>query len=105
MAGPNKTHRSASASAAGRPQAIGAQKLFIPCNAGRNAYVYDVATGKNPNLAVGSPQFVAAVAKNVEAGHGAKVREELIALAERFPADGWDATLANLEAEGVLPAA
>lgn len=102
MAGPKKT--TSRSGAQNRPASVGPQTIFIPCNYGRNAYVFSTKTGKNPNLAVESPAFVAAVAENVENGQGAKVREELTALATRFPDHGWDATLERLENAGVLTA-
>lgn len=99
MAG-KKTTRPA---AANRPQTLGAQKLLTPCNEGRNAYVFAAKTGKNPNLAVGSDAFNAAIAENVAAGHGTKVREELTELHTRFPGHGWGRTLLELETAGILP--
>jgi hypothetical protein len=80
-------------------------KLLIPCNAGRNAYVRNLKTQTNPNLATDSGAFVAAVRGLAETGHGPKVRAELSALATSFPQHGWAGVLARLDAADAFVAA
>lgn len=93
-----------SSSAPKHAQTLGDTRLIIPCNAGKNAYVRDVASGKNPNLATASEAFVEALRVNTAAGHGEKLRDELERLSREHPDHGWDATLARAEQAGALSA-
>lgn len=93
-----------SSSAPKHAQTLGDTRLIIPCNAGKNAYVRDVVSGKNPNLATASDAFVEALRVNAAAGHGDKLRGELERLTREYPAHGWQDTLARVEQAGALAA-
>lgn len=95
MANPKKTP---SRPTVARPSNVGAHRFLIPTGGGTHAYVRSAATGANPLLKVGSPEFDAAIAANVAAGHGAKIREELAALHTARPTSGWDQVLAAVPA-------
>jgi hypothetical protein len=79
-----KNTRTASTSKA-RPTAAGEVTFLISCNGGRNAYVRNLATGKNPNLATDSAAFDEAIQAIIDQGYGAKVADELDALAATNP--------------------
>ncbi|MDP9398190.1 MAG: hypothetical protein M3P96_10390 [Actinomycetota bacterium] len=97
--------RAGAAGAAGAITVLGEYKYLIPLNAGRNAYVRNIVTGRTPNLRTDSEAFVAEIRQLAEGGHAAKVRVELESLAAAHPEDGWDATLKRLEEQGVFAAA
>ncbi|HEY8453467.1 MAG: hypothetical protein FWJ70_10050 [Micromonosporaceae bacterium] len=81
---------------------LGEIKFLIPLNHGRHAYVRNITTGRTPRLATDSDQFVEEIRTLVGAGHGAKIRAELTALAEAHPDHGWDATEKRLVEAGVF---
>lgn len=81
---------------------LGEFKYLIPLNHGRHAYVRNLTTGRTAHLATDSDAFVAEVRSLAEAGHGAKVRAELTALAAANPGQGWDTTEKRLVEAGVF---
>jgi hypothetical protein len=81
---------------------LGEVKYVIPLNGGKNAYVRNITTGRTPNLRTNSDAFVEEIRALAAAGHGAKIKAELEALATELPDHGWDATLKRLvEAEAL----
>jgi hypothetical protein len=81
---------------------LGEFKYLIPLNSGKHAYVRNLTTGQTLHVATSSEKFVEEIRSLNEAGHGAKVRAELQALAAAHPADGWDATEKRLVEAGAL---
>lgn len=81
---------------------LGEFRYLIPLNRGRHAYVRNLTNGKTAHLATDSEAFVAEIRSLTEAGHGAKIKAELTALAQAHPADGWDSTEKRLVEAGVF---
>jgi len=81
---------------------LGEFKYLIPLNNGRHAYVRNLVTGRTVHTATDSETFVEQIRTLNEAGHGAKVRAELQALAAAHPNHGWDATEKRLVEAGAL---
>jgi hypothetical protein len=88
--------------AGGALSVLGEFKYVIPLNHGKNAYVRNLTNGKTLHLKTDSEAFVAEIRTLVGAGHGAKVRAELVALATAHPGDGWEATEKRLVEAGVF---
>lgn len=108
MAGSSKASKTARASvragqsAGGALSVLGEFKYLIPLNHGKHAYVRNLTTGKTVHLKTDSEGFIEEIRTLATAGHGAKVRAELVALAAANPADGWDATEKRLDEAGVF---
>jgi hypothetical protein len=83
---------------------LGEFKYLIPLNRGKHAYVRNLTNGKTVHLATDSDAFVAEVRVLAGAGHGAKLRAELAALAAANPGHGWDTTAKRLIEAGVFEA-
>ena len=81
---------------------LGEYKYLIPLANGRFAYVRNLTNGKTNHLRTDSDAFVEEIRMLAAAGHGAKIRAELSALAEPYPSDGWDATEKRLVDAGVF---
>jgi hypothetical protein len=81
---------------------LGEFKYLIPLNKGKHAYVRNLINGKTAHLKTDSDAFVEEIRILAGAGHGAKVRAELQALAAAAPSDGWDATEKRLVDAGVF---
>jgi hypothetical protein len=90
------TKKSPSRTAANRPANTGAHRFLIPTGGGSHAYVRSAVTGLNPLLKVGTEQFEQALAENVAAGFGERIRSELAAMHAANPASGWDKVLRAL---------
>ncbi len=84
---------------------LGEYKYLIPLNKGKHAYVRNLTNGKTVHLKTDSDAFVEEVRVLAGAGHGAKIRAELAALASAFPTDGWEITEKRLVDAGVFEAA
>jgi hypothetical protein len=91
-----------SASQGGALNVLGEYKYLIPLNRGRHAYVRNLTNGRTGRLATDSEAFVAEIRVLTEAGHGAKVRAELTALAAAHPDHGWDTAEKRLVEAGVF---
>lgn len=91
--------RAGSGTAAGGLTVTGDIVRVIPLNEGRHCYLRTV-DGRSVHVATAGPAFVELVRSQVTSAPAmaAKLRGELAGLAGRFPAHGWDATLARLEA-------
>jgi len=83
---------------------LGEFKYLIPLNRGKHAYVRNLVTGKTAHVATDSEAFIEEIRILAEAGHAAKVRAEINALAAEFPSDGWDTTEKRLVEAGVFEA-
>ena len=111
MAGKSNTSKTARASvragqgAGGALSVLGEFKYVIPLNGGKNAYVRNLTTGKTARVRTDSPAFVEEIRTLAAAGHGAKIRAELSALATAHPAHGWDITEKRLVDAGVFETA
>jgi hypothetical protein len=81
---------------------LGEYKYVIPLAKGRFAYVRNLTNGRTNHLKTNSDAFVEEIRVLAAAGHGAKIRSELTALAEQYPGHGWDATEKRLVDAGVF---
>lgn len=86
----------AGSAAPGAVSVLGEVKYVIPLNQGRNAYVRNITTGLTPNLRTDSEAFVEEIRQLAAAGHGGKIKTELVQLHTELPGHGWDATLKRL---------
>jgi hypothetical protein len=90
------------ASQGGALSVLGEYKYLIPLNRGRHAYVRNLTNGRTARLATDSEAFVTEIRALTEAGHGAKVRAELTALAAAHPDHAWDTAEKRLVEAGVF---
>jgi hypothetical protein len=81
---------------------LGEYKYVIPLNSGKHAYVRNLTNGRTTHLRTDSDAFVEEIRVLAGAGHGTKVRAELVSLASTHPQDGWDATEKRLVEAGVF---
>ncbi|GAB7038133.1 hypothetical protein JCM9533A_19830 [Catenuloplanes niger JCM 9533] len=81
---------------------LGEYKYLIPLNKGKHAYVRNLTNGKTTHLSTTSDAFVEEIRVLAAAGHGAKIRAELVALNEAHPQDGWGAAEKKLVDAGVF---
>ena len=72
--------------AGGALSVLGEFKYLIPLNSGKHAYVRNLTNGKTAHLRTDSDAFVEEIRVLAAAGHGAKIRAELVALAAAHPA-------------------
>jgi hypothetical protein len=94
--------RAGQAGAGAALSVLGEYKYLIPLNHGKHAYVRNLTNGKTNHLSTSSDAFVEEMRTLATAGHGAKIRAEIQALAAAAPADGWDATEKRLVEAGVF---
>jgi hypothetical protein len=97
--------RAGQTAAGGALSVLGEFKYVIPLNRGKNAYVRNLTNGQTVHLRTDSDAFVEEIRVLAAAGHGAKIRAELAALAATHPGDAWDATEKRLVEAGVFEAA
>ncbi|GAA1791809.1 hypothetical protein GCM10009682_12290 [Luedemannella flava] len=88
--------------AGGALSVLGEFKYLIPLNGGKHAYVRNLTNGKTVHLSTTSDAFVEEIRVLSAAGHGAKIRAELAALATAEPSHGWDNTEKRLVEAGVF---
>lgn len=81
---------------------LGEFKYIIPLNSGKHAYVRNLTNGKTNHLSTSSEAFVEEIRVLAGAGHGTKIRAELVALNTAHPGQGWDDTEKRLVAAGVF---
>ena len=84
---------------------LGEFKYVIPLNSGKHAYVRNLTNGKTVHLRTDSDAFAEEIRMLAAAGHGTKIRAELVALAAAHPTHGWDATEKRLVDAGVFETA
>lgn len=107
----NNTSKTARASvragqaSGGALSVLGEYKYLIPLNGGKHAYVRNLTNGRTNHLRTDSDAFVEEIRVLAAAGHGAKIRAELVALATAEPGHGWDATEKRLVDAGVFETA
>src|SRR4029078_4225813 len=92
-------------SASGALSVLGEYKYLIPLNGGKHAYVRNLTNGKTNHMRTDSDAFAEEIRILAAAGHGAKIRAELTALAAAHPSHGWDATEKRLVDAGVFETA
>jgi hypothetical protein len=90
--------------AGGALSVLGEFKYVIPLNRGKNAYVRNLTNGQTVHLRTDSDAFVEEIRVLAGAGHGAKIRAELAALAATYPGDAWDETEKRLVDAGAFGA-
>lgn len=89
-------------STGGALSVLGEFKYVIPLNNGKHAYVRNLTNGRTDHLRTDSEQFVEEIRVLAAAGHGTKIRAELVALAAANPTHGWDLTEKRLVDAGVF---
>ena len=94
--------RAGQAGAGSALSVLGEFKYLIPLNKGKHAYVRNLTNGKTVHLRTDSDAFVDEIKVLAGAGHGAKIRAELNALATAYPEHGWDATEKRLVDAGAF---
>ena len=94
--------RAGQAGAGSALSVLGEFKYLIPLNKGKHAYVRNLTNGKTVHLRTDSDAFVEEIRTLAGAGHGAKIRTELSALATAYPEHGWDATEKRLADAGAF---
>ena len=94
--------RAGQAGQGGALSVLGEFKYVIPLNKGKHAYVRNLTNGKTNHLRTDSDAFIEEIRVLAAAGHAAKIRAELQALAAAKPSDGWDATEKRLVDAGVF---
>ena len=94
--------RAGQAGQGGALSVLGEYKYLIPLNKGKHAYVRNLTNGRTVHLRTDSDAFVDEIRVLTAAGHGAKIRAELVALNTAYPTDGWDATENRLAEAGVF---
>lgn len=97
--------RAGQAGQSGALSVLGEFKYVIPLNGGKHAYVRNLTNGKTAHHRTDSEGFVAEIRSLAEAGHGAKIRAELAALAAAHPSHGWDSAEKRLVEAGVFEGA
>jgi len=94
--------RAGQAGAGGALSVLGEFKYLIPLNSGKHAYVRNLTNGKTSRLSTSSEAFAEEIRVLAGAGHGAKIRAELAALATAHPQHNWDTTEKRLVEAGVF---
>jgi hypothetical protein len=96
--------RAGQAGAGGALSVLGEFKYVIPLNNGKHAYVRNLTNGKTGHLRTDSEAFIEEVRILATAGHGTKIRAELVALAAAHPGHGWADTEQRLVDAGIFEA-
>lgn len=86
----------------GAVSVLGEYKYLIPLDNGKHAYVRNLTNGRTAHLPTDSEEFIEEIRVLAGAGHGTKIRTELVMLATAFPDHGWDATEKRLVEAGVF---
>ena len=94
--------RAGQAGQAGALSVLGEFKYLIPLNNGKHAYLRNLTNGKTVHVRTDSEKFVEEIRTLTAAGHGTKIRAELVHLATAFPEHGWDVTEKRLVDAGVF---
>ena len=94
--------RAGQAGQGGALSVLGEFKYLIPLNNGKHAYVRNLTNGRTSRLRTDSDAFIEEIRVLVGAGHGPKIRAELVSLAANHPRHNWDATEKRLVDAGVF---
>ncbi len=94
--------RAGQAGAAGAITVLGEFKYVIPLNNGKHAYVRNLTNGRTEHLPTDSARFIDEIRTMAAAGHGPRIRAELVALAQTHPGHGWEDTENRLVEAGVF---
>ena len=81
---------------------LGEFKYLIPLNKGKHVYVRNLTNGKTTHLSTASDAFVEEIRVLAAAGHGPKIRAELVALENANPGHGWAGTEKRLVEAGIF---
>jgi hypothetical protein len=81
---------------------LGEFKYIIPLNKGKHAYVRNLTNGTTVHHSTSSDAFVELMRGLAAAGHGPKIRAELVALEAAHPGQGWAVTEKRLVEAGVF---
>jgi hypothetical protein len=74
---------------------------IVPLGGGTHAYILDPRDGKTRRFKVASDEFFGALTTLEEAGHGDRMKRDLVDLANRYPQSGWSQALARVDAPAV----
>ena len=99
----SKTARASMRTGGGKAEFIAAADAprIVPLGGGTHAYILDPRDGKTRRFKVASDEFFGALATLDEAGHGDRMRRDLIDLANRYPQTGWSQAIARLDGPAV----
>ncbi len=70
---------------------------IVPLGGGTHAYILDPRDGKTRRFKVASDEFFGALATLDGAGHGDRMRRDLVDLANRYPESGWSQAVARID--------
>jgi len=96
----SKTARASLRTGGGKAEFIAAADAprIVPLGGGTHAYILDPRDGKTRRYKVASDEFFGALTTLEEAGHGDRMKRDLVDLANRYPQTGWSQAVARLEA-------
>jgi hypothetical protein len=99
----SKTARASMRTGGGKAEFIAAADAprIVPLGGGTHAYILDPRDGKTRRFKVASDEFFGALATLDEAGHGDRMRRDLIDLANRYPQSGWSQAISRLDGPAV----
>ena len=95
----SKTARASMRTGGGKAEFIAAADAprIVPLGGGTHAYILDPRDGKTRRFKVASDEFFGALSTLEEAGHGDRMRRDLVDLANRYPQTGWSQAIARLD--------
>ncbi|HYH50291.1 MAG TPA: hypothetical protein VEG38_12165 [Acidimicrobiia bacterium] len=99
----SKTARASLRTGGGKAEFIAAADAprIVPLGGGTHAYILDPRDGKTRRFKVASDEFFGALATLEEAGHGDRMKRDLVDLAKRYPESGWSQAIARIDAPAV----
>jgi hypothetical protein len=99
----SKTARASLRTGGGKAEFIAAADAprIVPLGGGTHAYILDPRDGKTRRFKVASDEFFGALATLEEAGHGDRMKRDLVDLANRYPQTGWSQAVSRLDAPAV----
>ena len=99
----SKTARASLRTGGGKAEFIAAADAprIVPLGGGTHAYILDPRDGKTRRFKVASDEFFGALATLDEAGHGDRMKRDLVDLANRYPQSGWSQALSRVDGPAV----
>lgn len=99
----SKTARASLRTGGGKAEFIAAADAprIVPLGGGTHAYILDPRDGKTRRFKVASDEFFGALATLEDAGHGDRMKRDLVELANRYPETGWSQAVSRLDAPAV----